>query len=234
MEKAKLILVPGLLCDALLWRAQVEQLSDVAEMWVADHTRSATMAGVARDVLADAPYESFALAGLSMGGYVALEIMRQAPQRVRKLALLDTAARGETPEQTGKRNAFIELAARGKFAGVTETLMPQLVHPSRLGDITLTDAIKLMAKNVGKEAFVRQQQAIMSRAESRPLLAAIKCPTLVLCGRQDQLTPLDRHEEMAAGLQGSRLEVIDECGHMSTMEKPEQVNRALRQWLAGS
>src|SRR6185503_7101290 len=232
MEKTKLILVPGLLCDALLWRAQLDALADVAEMRVADHTRSATMAEVARDVLADAPYKSFALAGLSMGGYVALEMMRQAPQRVHRLALLDTSARGESPEQTERRKAFIALAARGKFAGVTEALMPQLIHPSRLGDTALTGAIRQMANNVGKEAFVRQQQAIMSRAESRPLLAAIKCPTLVLCGRQDQLTPLDRHEEMAAGIQGAKLEVLEDCGHVSTMEKPAEVNRALRQWLA--
>jgi pimeloyl-ACP methyl ester carboxylesterase len=232
MEKAKLVLVPGLLCDALMWRAQVEHLPDVAEMWIADHTRSATMAGVARDVLADAPFDNFALAGLSMGGYVSLEIMRQAPQRVRRLALLDTAARADTPEQIERRNAFIELADRGKFLGVTETLMPLIVHPSRLSDTQLTDAIKLMAKNVGKEAFVRQQRAIMSRAESRLLLAAINCPALVLCGRQDQLTPLDRHEEMAAGIKGARLEVLEECGHLSTMEKPGEVNRALRRWLA--
>ena len=232
MEKAKLVLVPGLLCDAQLWRAQLESLPDVAEMWVADHTRSATMAGVARDVLADAPFEEFALAGLSMGGYISLEIMRQAPQRVRRLALLDTAARGESPEQTEQRNSFIELAERGRFLGITETLMPLLIHPSRLADRALTDAIKLMAKNVGKVAFVRQQRAIMSRAESRPLLAAIKCPALVLCGRQDQLTPLDRHEEMAAGINSAKLEVLEDCGHMSTMERPDQVNRALRQWLA--
>ena len=110
--------------------------------------------------------------------------------------------------------------------------MPLLIHPSRLADRALTDAIKLMAKNVGKVAFVRQQRAIMSRAESRPLLAAIKCPALVLCGRQDQLTPLDRHEEMAAGINSAKLEVLEDCGHMSTMERPDQVNRALRQWLA--
>ena len=232
MAKAKLVLIPGLLCDAQLWRAQVENLSDVADMWIADHTRSATMAGVARDVLGDAPFESFALAGLSMGGYISLEIMRQAPKRVQKLALLDTAARGETPEQSERRNGFIELAERGKFLGITETLMPLLIHPSRLAERPLTDAIKLMAKNVGKEAFVRQQRAIMSRAESRPLLATIRCSTLVLCGRQDQLTPLDRHEEMAAGIQGARLEVLEECGHVSTMEKPDQVNQALRRWLA--
>jgi len=227
-----LVLVPGLLCDAQLWRAQVEQLSDVAETWIPDHTRSSTMAGVARDVLAEAPFESFALAGLSMGGYISLEIMRQAPQRVRRLALLDTAARADTPEQTKRRHEFIELAERGKFLGVTDMLMPLLVHPSRLAETPLTDAIRLMAKNVGKDGFIRQQKAIMSRADSRPLLATIKCPTLVLCGRQDQLTPLDRHEEMAAGIKGARLEVIEDCGHVSTMERPAEVNRALRQWLA--
>jgi pimeloyl-ACP methyl ester carboxylesterase len=232
MEKAKLVLVPGLLCDAQLWRAQTEKLSDVADMWVADHTRSATMAGVARDVLADAPFDTFALAGLSMGGYIALEIMRQAPRRVRRLALLDTAARGESPEQTARRKEFIALAERGRFLGVTEALLPLLVHPSRLADRPLVDAIKLMANNVGKDAFIRQQQAIMSRAESRPLLASINCATLVLCGRQDQLTPLDRHEEMAAGIKGARLEVLEECGHMSAMERPEQVNQALRHWIA--
>ena len=232
MEKITLVLVPGLLCDAQLWRAQTENLADLADMWVADHTRSATMAGVARDILHDAPFENFALAGLSMGGYVALEIMRQAPQRVRRLALLDTAARGESPEQTARRKEFIALAERGRFLGVTEALLPLLVHPSRLADRPLVDAIKLMAKNVGKDAFIRQQQAIMSRAESRPLLASIRCPTLVLCGRQDQLTPLDRHEEMAAGIKGARLEVLEDCGHMSTMEKPSEVNQALRRWLA--
>ena len=227
-----LVLVPGLLCDAQLWRAQVEHLADVAETWVADHTRSDTMAGVARDVLADAPFKEFALAGLSMGGYISLEIMRQAPRRVKRLALLDTAARADTPEQTKRRHDFIELAQRGKFLGITDTLMPLLVHPSRLADKPLTDAIRLMAKNVGKDGFIRQQQAIMSRTDSRPLLATIKCPALVLCGRQDQLTPLDRHEEMAAGIEGARLEIIEDCGHVSTIEKPGEVNRALRQWLA--
>jgi pimeloyl-ACP methyl ester carboxylesterase len=232
MEKTTLVLIPGLLCDSQLWRAQTEALADIADIWIADHTRSTTMAGVARDVLQDAPFENFALAGLSMGGYIALEIMRQAPQRVRRLALLDTAARGESPEQTVRRKEFIALAERGKFLGVTEALLPLLVHPSRLTDRRLVDAIKLMAKNVGKDAFIRQQQAIMSRSDSLPLLASIRCPTLVLCGRQDQLTPLDRHEEMAAGIRGATLEVIEDCGHMSTMEKPDQVNQALRHWLA--
>jgi pimeloyl-ACP methyl ester carboxylesterase len=232
MKRFPLVLIPGLLCDAQLWRPQAEGLADVADVWIADHTRSDIMAGVARDVLADAPYPRFALAGLSMGGYIALEIMRQAPQRVSKLALLDTAAGAEQPEQTRRRMDLIGLAERGDFPGVTAALLPLLISGARLGERSLTDTIKSMAANIGKDAFIRQQKAIMSRSESLSLLAAIACPTLVLCGRQDALTPPARHEEIAAGIRGARLEVIEDCGHLSTLEKPDQVNAALRRWLA--
>ena len=231
MKKIPLVLIPGLLCDAQLWQPQVDNLADIADIWIADHTRSDTMAGVARDVLAGAPFASFALAGLSMGGYIALEIMRQASHRVAKLALLDTAAGPELPEQTQKRLGFIALAERGKFLSVTDALLPLLVHPSRLGEPALTGVIKSMAKNIGKEAFVRQQHAIMSRDSSLPLLASIGCPTLALCGRQDALTPLARHEEIAAGVRNAQLEIIEDCGHLSTLEKPAEVNAALRRWL---
>jgi len=232
MKKSPLVFIPGLLCDAQLWQPQADSLADIADIWIADHTRSDTMTGVVRDVLADAPFASFALAGLSMGGYIALEIMRQAPGRVEKLALLDTAASGESPEQTQKRLGFIDLAERGRFLGVTDALLPLLIHPSRLGEPALTNVIKSMAKNIGKEAFVRQQRAIMSRTDSLPLLSTIACPTLVLCGRQDALTPLARHEDMAVGIRGAKLEVIDDCGHLSTLEKPAEVNPALRRWLS--
>ncbi len=232
MKKLPLVLLPGLLCDAQLWQSQVENLADRADIWIADHTRSDTMAGVARDVLADAPFASFALAGLSMGGYIALEIMRQAPQRVTRLALLDTAAGAELPEQTQRRLEFIALAECGQFPRITETLLPLLIHPSRLAQPTLTGVIRSMAQNIGKEAFVRQQRAIMSRADSGELLATIARPTLVLCGREDALTPLARHEEIAAGIKGARLEIIEDCGHLSTLEKPDAVNAALRHWLA--
>jgi pimeloyl-ACP methyl ester carboxylesterase len=232
MKKTPLVLIPGLLCDAQLWQAQLEDLGDAADIWIADHTRSDTMASVARNILADAPFSRFALAGLSMGGYIALEILRQAPQRVAKLALLDTAASAEQPEQTQKRLGFISLAERGKFPGITEALLPFLIHPKRIGEPALTNIIRSMARNIGKESFVRQQRAIMSRADSLPLLASINCPTLVLCGRQDALTPLAKHEEIAAGIEGAQLEIIEDCGHLSTLEKPAQVNAALRRWLA--
>jgi pimeloyl-ACP methyl ester carboxylesterase len=231
MKKLPLVLVPGLLCDAQLWRPQAEHLADIADIWIADHTRSDTMAGVARDVLADAPFARFALAGLSMGGYIAFEILRQAPQRVERLALLDTAAGAEQAAQTQKRLAFIDMAERGSFPEVTETLLPLLLHPSRQGEKILADIVRSMAANVGKEAFVRQQHAIMSRADSLPLLASIACPALVLCGRQDALTPLARHQDIAAGIKGSHLEVIEDCGHLSTLEQPAEVNAALRRWL---
>lgn len=226
-----LVLIPGLLCDRLLWESQVAALGDVAECWVADHTRSETMAGVAADILRDAPFENFALAGLSMGGYVALEITRQAESRVSKLALLDTGARPDTPEQSRRRGELIALARRGRFIGVTQALLPMLVHPANLANRDLVATIKAMAKNTGKEAFIREERAIMSRTDGFPVLRNLNCPALVLCGREDALTPLDRHEEMAQAIAGSRLEVIADCGHLSTLERPAEVSAAMKRWL---
>jgi pimeloyl-ACP methyl ester carboxylesterase len=227
-----LVFVPGLLCDDRLWRAQAQALAGVADAWVADVTRSDTMPGLARDLLSDCPFQRFALAGLSMGGYVALEVMRQAPRRVARLALLDTSARADAPEQSQKRRDFIALAERGRFLGVTDALLPMLIHRSRLADEELVTAVKDMARRVGKEAFVRQELAIMSRADSLPLLPAIACPTLALCGRQDALMPLERHEEIAAAVPGARLEIVEDCGHLSSLERPDAVSAALERWLA--
>jgi pimeloyl-ACP methyl ester carboxylesterase len=232
VSKLGLVLVPGLLCDRLLWNQQVDALEGDFKCWTADHTRSGTMAGVAADVLREAPFERFALAGLSMGGYVAFEIMRQAPGRVDRLALLDTSARADTPQQLEKRRGLISLALRGRFIGVTQALLPLFIHPSQLADEELVTTVKQMARNIGREGFVRQEQAIMSRADSRPLLPTIACPTLVLCGLQDVVTPLDRHEEMAGGISGATLKVIQECGHLSTLERPAEVSQALKAWLS--
>jgi len=230
VKKTSLVLLPGLLCDRELWRRQIESLGDVASPWVADLTLDDSMAAMARRVLAAAPPD-FALAGLSMGGYCALEIMRQAPARVTRLALLDTGARADSPEQTARRRGLIELAEKGDFKGVTPRLLPLFLHPDRLKDAELTGRVTAMAHRVGKEAFLRQQKAIMGRIDSRPYLARIACPTLLLCGRQDQLTPPALHEEMVALIPGALLEVIEDCGHLSTMERPDAVDAALRIWL---
>ena len=231
-EKIPLVLLPGLLCDEKLWAPQMQALADMADCQVADLTRHESVTEMAASVLADAPAR-FALAGLSMGGYVAQEIMRQAPGRVLKLALLDTSPRADTEEQSVRRRGLIELAQKGRFKGVTPRLLPLLIHPDRQQDEKLTSVIFAMAEHVGMDGFIRQQKAIMGRPDGRADLAKIAVPTLVLCGRQDALTPLDLHKEMAAGIAGSRLVVVEESGHLPTLERPAEVNMALREWLRG-
>ena len=228
--KTPLVLVPGLLCDDRLWRHQAEHLADLVDTTIADVTRDASMPDMARTVLDVAP-ERFALAGLSMGGYVALEVMRDAPERVARLALLDTSARADTPEQTATRWELIELSQRGRFDEVPRKLLPNIVHPDRLDDERLTSTVFAMAEAVGPEAFVRQEEAIIGRPDGRGDLPCIACPTLVLCGREDALTPMHLHEEMAGLIPGSWLRVIDRCGHLSALERPEGVTAALREWL---
>jgi pimeloyl-ACP methyl ester carboxylesterase len=225
-----LLLLPGLLCDEALWAPQRAALADAAEISVADLTRDDSIAAMARRALDSAP-PRFALAGLSMGGYVALEIVATAPERVERLALLDTSARADTEEQTRRRQGLIALAERGQFKGVTPRLLPMLIHPDRIRDEALTAIVMEMAERVGKEAFLRQQKAIMGRPDRRKLLPAIRVPTLVLCGDGDALTPIALSREIAAGIATSRLTIVPECGHLSSLERPEAVNAAMRRWL---
>ena len=182
-------------------------------------------------ILADAP-PRFALAGLSMGGYIAFAMLRQAPERIAKLALLDTSARPDTAEQSARREKFIGLADSGKLNDVVETLAPRFLHRNRQNDEALKRVVQDMAADTGPEAFVRQQRAIMSRVNSRPLLAAIRCPTLVLVGDGDELTPPELSKEICTGIPSARLIVVPDCGHLSTIEKPDAVNAALAEWLS--
>jgi pimeloyl-ACP methyl ester carboxylesterase len=172
----------------------------------------------------------FALAGLSLGGYVALEIMRRAPERVTRLALLGTSARPE-PSAEAERAESSTVLEQSRAAGATP-MMALLVHPMRLGDRRLTTILAAMADRVGRKAFLRQQRAILRRADSRPDLAAIACPTLLLSGRQDPLAPPSLQHEMAGAIGGSRQIVIEDCGHLSPLERPETVTKALRDWLS--
>ena len=227
-----LVLVPGVLCSARLFAPQVTALWPLGPITVADHRRDADMAAIAARILADAP-PRFALAGLSMGGYIAFAMLRIAPERIAKLALLDTSARADTPEQKPGREKFIAMAENGKLPEVVDMLIPRFLHKNRQGDESLKRIVRDMAADTGPEAFVRQQQAVMARPDSRPLLGSIHCPTLVLVGEGDELTPPELAKEIAAGISGSRLVVVPDCGHLSTIEKPEAVNAALCEWLAG-
>jgi pimeloyl-ACP methyl ester carboxylesterase len=228
--KIPLILLPGLICDRALFAPQIAALADIAEPTVADLTRDDSLPAMATRVLAEAP-PRFALAGLSMGGYLAQEIMRQAPERVLRLALLDTSARADTPERAQQRRDFIALAQRGEFKGITPRLLPQWIHPDHLQDEALTREVMAMTQRVGRDAYLRQMRAIMGRPDGRADLQHIRVPTLVLCGRQDQATPLRLHEELAGLIPRARLAVIARCGHLSTMEQPDAVNAELRRWL---
>ena len=230
MQKPNLVLVPGLICTRDLYGPQIDALRDHAEIMVADHTRHESMAEIAASILAAAP-ERFALAGLSMGGYIAFEIMRQAPERVTRLALLDTSARPDTDDNRDRRAKLIALADKGKFKGVSKQLLPLFIHPDRLADEELTATIFKMAADTGKDAFKRQQTAILNRVDSGPNLQTIACQTCMIVGRQDALTPVEVAQEIAAGIPGAELNIIEDCGHLPTLETPDQVNDILKSWL---
>jgi pimeloyl-ACP methyl ester carboxylesterase len=230
LQSLPLVLVPGLLCSARLYASQIGALWPHGQVTVADHRRDDTMEAIAARILKDAP-PHFALAGLSMGGYIAFAMMRLAPERIAKLALLDTSARPDLPEQKAGREKFIAMAQAGKLNDVVETLTPKFLHRQHAGNEGLKKIVRDMAHDTGPDAFVRQQKAIMGRQDSRPLLSEIGCPTLVLVGDGDELTLPELAREIAADILGSRLVVVPDCGHLSTIEKPEAVNAAMIEWL---
>ncbi len=225
-----LVLLPGLACDARLYEAQAEALADLAVPLV-PHLDAPSVGEMAEAVLGAAP-KRFALAGLSMGGYVAMEILRRAPSRVTRLALISTTARPDMPEQSAMRRELIELARSDRFALVMPRLLPKLISAHRRGDAVLKKLVIGMADAVGPETFVHQQTAIIGRPDSREDLGQVRVPTAIVCGDADELTPPDRHTEMAALIAGAKLTVIPKSGHLATLEAPEAVTAALREWLA--
>jgi pimeloyl-ACP methyl ester carboxylesterase len=229
-EALPILLVPGLNCSPRLYAAQMPALWAFGPVTVADHRRDETMEAIAGRILRDAPAR-FALAGLSMGGYVAMAIQRAAPERVAKLALLDTGPRADMPQQIENRKRQIDIAANGRFAEIPGLQWPMLVHKNRQHDEALKAVVVQMAEETGADAFVRQQRAIMARPDSRPGLSRIACPTLILVGDGDQLTPPELSEEMNALIPGSRLVKVPDCGHLSTLERPDVVTRALVNWM---
>jgi pimeloyl-ACP methyl ester carboxylesterase len=230
MDMQTLVLIPGLLCDHELFRHQIAFLGDVAQILVADTVQDDSLTAMADRLLAAAP-ERFALAGLSMGGYVAQEVLRRAPERVTRLALLDTNAEADRPEATETRRRQMALARSGRFDEVPDSLAPLLVQEDRHRDAVFMDQVKTMMRRVGPEAFVRQQQAILARPDGRDDLARIAVPTLCLCGRDDRLSPPEVHAAMADRLPRGALVIVEDCGHLAAMERPDAVTAVLRYWL---
>lgn len=230
MDNKKLLLLPGLLNGANLFEHQVEALAGLVGVTVADLTRSDSIAALADDALAQAPDGPFALAGMSMGGYIAFEIMRRAPERVQALALISTSARPDTPESTANREQLIALS-KTDFPAVIEKLLARMAHPDDANTPEVGGVFQQMATALGTEVFVRQERAIIGRPDSRPTLASIRCPTLVICGRDDPVTPPDVNREIADRIPGARFEVLDDCGHLLPLEQPDRLTQALRGWL---
>jgi pimeloyl-ACP methyl ester carboxylesterase len=225
-----ILLVPGLVSSPRIFAPVIPDLWRLGPVTVANHIRGDNMGAIARRILAEAP-PRFVLAGHSMGGYIAFEIMRQAPERVAKLALINTQARPDTPEATARRRGMIARAQGGDYRGVLDELFPGFVHPSRRDDLSLRQLVYDMGEDVGPEAFARQQMAVMSRPDSRPTLAWIKCPTLVLTGDEDNTIPNSQSVEMADGIPGAKLVILTDCGHLPQVEQPRATADALVEWL---
>ena len=226
------VMVPGLACSPRLFAKQLPALWQASgPVTVANHTTADTLRGIAASILADAP-SRFHLVGLSMGGYISLEIVRQAPERIVKLALLDTTARPDLPEQTERRRRLIAMAEEGKLGAINDLLWPLLVHERHQDDRTLRTIIDAMMSETGAAAFIRQQHAIIGRPDSRPFLPSVRAQTLVIVGDSDKITTPAMNQEIAAGIPGARLETVRESGHMTSLEQPVVVTKLLAEWFA--
>lgn len=218
-----LFLLPGLLCDAGIWKHQSEALGEVAEIVIPDFRFVRSIQAMAQIVLDSAP-ERFSVAGHSMGGRVALEVLRTAPARVERLALLDTGIHPRKPTEEAGRQELIDLARREGMEALAARWLPPMLHPDHLA---LLAPLTQMVTRSTPDTFENQQRALLDRPDAHRVLASIHCPTLVLCGRQDMWSPVAQHEEIVGLIPGSTLVVIEECGHMSPEEQPEAVTKAL-------
>jgi pimeloyl-ACP methyl ester carboxylesterase len=225
-----IVLIPSQLCTESVFEPQMPVLSSLGRPRVFVQRDHDTVGAMAQSVL-DASPERFTLITHGMGGFVAFEMLRRAPGRIQRLVLMSALAPADTPKQTERRMGYIRLVEQGRFDGIIEERIPMLVHPSRTGDAALTAILRRMASDTGPEVFQRQQRAIMARPDSRPMLASIACPTMLVFGRQDGITTIEHQNEMVETIGDVRLEIIEDCGHMMTLEKADAVNGLLKRFL---
>ena len=227
----RLIFLPGLACDAAMWQAQQAALPAHWASSVTDvHSRHDTLEAMAGTLLAEHAGELI-LCGASMGGMLAMEVARQAPQRVRGLALLGTSARPEDAATRALREAAIVLFEQGRMAEVLQANLPLAFDASRAADTALQQAYLDMIGRAGAAQLVSQNRAVIARPDALAHIGQLRCPVLVLCGESDQLAPPERSHELAAAIPGAELMLLPQCGHMLTMEQPEAVNARLLDWL---
>ena len=235
MSKPNLILIPGLVCNAKLWRHQIEALEDTHNIVVVNHDHAEGLVSLAQSVL-DLVDGDFSIAGHSMGGYVTFEVWRQAvrmmeDQRITRMALLGTQARTDDAAMEKSRRDFIKLARRGKFKGMSPVLLQNFLAPDSLKNKEVTSLVYEMAEETGPDGFINQAEIILERPDSRATLLEITCPTMVLVGDKDQRTPPELAEEMARCIPKAELVTVDNCGHLPMIEQPEAVTRAMKDWL---
>jgi pimeloyl-ACP methyl ester carboxylesterase len=232
-----LLLLPGLVCDDAIWEHQARYLSKVTTIKIADYGSSDSLEKMAQVVLQDAP-ERFAVAGHSMGGRIAFEILRRVPERVTGVVLLDTAHRPRATGEAGEREradrfALLELARSQGMRAMARQWIPAIVHPSRLSDEAFINSIVEMIARKTADIFAAQINALLERPDAAPVLRSLRCPTMILCGREDLWSPLAGHREMVALVPQSKLVIIENCAHMAPIERPEDVTAALGDWLTG-
>lgn len=226
------LLLPGLLCDYWTWENQVAALAPRAGTRVPLFRGLASLEAMAERAMEGAP-DKVVVVGHSMGARVAFEIWRRWPERVQGLGLLDTGAHPRRDGEEGKRMALVDIARAKGMAAMAAEWIPPMVHPDRLADRTLIDPMVAMICRSTPDDFAGQQRALLDRADAEPLLPGITCPTLVACGRHDAWAPVAQHEAIAAAVPGARLAIVEDAGHMLPVEKPDDLNRLLIDWLTG-
>lgn len=228
--KEPLIMIPGTLCDELLFKCQTEELKDLADCQVADHSSSDDLKKVASNII-EKVNGNFSILGLSYGGIIAFEIWRQAPQRVKRLILLNTNHRKPSETTRANQQRFLGMSALGEFREITtDFLKDAMLHPDHAKKPEFRETILAMALNTGQANFFKQIKAQLNRPDSISDLPNIQCPTLVMTGKQDKVCTPEIHQEIAQLIPKSSLEIIEKCGHLSTMEQPKVVNRIIRNW----
>ena len=230
MPATPILMIPGLNVTPRAFEAQMETLWHFGPVTIADHRQGGTVREIAESILLDAP-PRFAMGGFSFGGYIAFEIMRQAPERVMALALIDTMAIPDSPEASEKRATAIDLALAGKFRTAISNNVAKSLHPDHAGNKELRAALIAMAEATGPDVYVRHQQAILTRPDSRPDLDDVTVPTMVITGEADEATPPEAARDMAERIPGAKFRLIKGAGHFALMEEPDAVNAALKEWL---